>query len=46
MHNRDKNIGSVRGKGREGGMDKRKLASFKKKLEKEREVLEKQYRDL
>jgi RNA polymerase-binding protein DksA len=27
-------------------MDKRKLASFKKKLEKEREVLEKQYRDL
>jgi RNA polymerase-binding protein DksA len=27
-------------------MDKRKLASFKKKLEKEREVLEKQYHDL
>jgi len=27
-------------------MDKRKLATFKKKLEKEREVLEKQYRDL
>lgn len=27
-------------------MDKRKLASFKKKLEKEKEVLEKQYRDL
>ena len=27
-------------------MDKRKLATFKKKLEKEKEVLEKQYRDL
>jgi len=27
-------------------MEKRKLAIFKKKLEKEREVLEKQYRDL